>query len=162
MLQALLDADSVKVPAQLRADAAGAIQSSSGRIDILHHAVRDTRARSMPLCYACCRDRVKGVTRFSSPDDPQAGIVNGSVDTARQNNVNGAQQPCRSCKGKACLLFESSACLWAAYIHVEGRPQWGRLHASAAQARADRKVLLQARRQGSLQAAMQGFGADVG
>jgi hypothetical protein len=47
--------------------------------------------------------------------------------------------------------------LWAAHVHVGGRPQWGSLREDAATAKADRKALLEARRQGTLASIMASF-----
>ena len=46
---------------------------------------------------------------------------------------------------------------FVAYIHLKGSPQWGPLRAHCRAAKADRKLLLQARKNGRLPAVLQGI-----
>jgi hypothetical protein len=88
----------------------------------------DTRQASVPACRRACAHRIKGITCFLGGGEVPYGTP--------------AQSSC------------SRPSVWAAHIHVDGRPRWGCLRKTAAQAKQDRKELLAARKEGSLDDAL--------
>lgn len=101
--------------------------ATESRLKLAQHATLgnpDPRRAVMALCQRAVSRRTLGVTYFP-------GRRSGGCGGGTPGNVPD---------------------LWAAHIHVDGRPRWGCLRSEQAQAKADRKMLLTARRNGTLDA----------
>ena len=120
-MQALLDSPYVTVPSAAAIAATAVLQVYSQPGHACPtHAITHRRR--------ACSTRTKGVTFFPAYQPEPCACsepVDGSVSQAVPD-------------------------LWAAHIHVDGRPRWGRLHSAVAEAKTDRQQLLAARRGGTL------------
>jgi hypothetical protein len=88
----------------------------------------------------------------SGDPDPRSAVMGRCLRAVSRRTLGVTFFPshsCGSCRGSA---TENVPDLWAAHIHVDGCTRWSCLRYEEAQAKADRKMLVAARRSGTLDA----------
>jgi hypothetical protein len=124
------------------------------------------RGRHAGKNYEACRQLSEGAAALSGSGKNQNDLQHSSLKFDGEEVAVACTSMLAGC-GSGADRSEQCMCaadrqargpgLWAAHVHLHGRPQWASVRDSAATAKADRKVLLEARRQGTLANAMASF-----
>lgn len=108
-------------------------------------ACRDGRRDAIPVALRCVRSRVRGVARLAIS---VMRVRGGAAEDAAA--VMGGSAAEGGAAGRSVWPGGAEEDVFCAYVHVSGRVRWGWLRGTPAEAQADRKAMMSARRAGLL------------